>query len=75
MNSVTPMRLSARKIQGGRIIWSMDSAETQAVLSVEDAPFGFAWINAQGAVRSENEIFQTYSNTERTEIVESALRA
>ncbi len=75
LNSVTPMRLSARQMRGGRLLWSMDGGGAAPNLSLDEAPFGFARIDALGAVRSENPVFKTYSNAERTEIVTSARQA
>jgi len=75
LNSVTPMRLSARRMRGGRLLWSMDDGAASPDLSLDEAPFGFARIDALGAVRSENPVFKTYSNAERTEIVTSARQA
>ncbi len=75
LNSVTPMRLSARRMRGGRLLWTMDDGAATSDLSLDEAPFGFARIDALGAVRSENPVFKTYSNAERTEIVTSARQA
>lgn len=75
LSSVTPMRLSARHMRGGRLLWSMDGGGAAPNLSLDEAPFGFARIDALGAVRSENPVFKTYSNIERTEIVNSARQA
>lgn len=75
LNSVTPLRLSARRMRGGRLLWSMDRGGAQAALSLDEAPFGFARIDALGAVRAANPVFEAYSTAERTEIVESARQA
>lgn len=75
LNSVTPMRLSARRMRGGRLLWSMDDGGAPPNLSLDEAPFGFARIDALGAVRSENPVFKSYSNAERTAIVASAREA
>ena len=75
MNSVTPLRLSARRMQGGRLLWSMDGGDALAQLSLDDAPFGFARVDMLGAIRASNPVFSTYSIVERTEIVAAAQRA
>lgn len=75
LSSVTPLRLTARRMRAGRLLWSMDGGSAKPDLSLEEAPFGFARIDAMGAVRSANPVFATYSNAERTEIVAAAKRA
>lgn len=75
LSSVTPLRLSARRMRGGRLLWSMDGGGAQPDLSLEEAPFGFARIDTLGAVRSANPVFSTYSTAERTEIVAAARQA
>ena len=75
LNGATPLRLSARRMQGGRLLWSMDGGGAQPELSLEDATFGFARVDALGAVRSANPVFAAYSTAERTEIVAAAQKA
>ena len=75
LSGPSPMRLSARRMRGGRILWSMDANGAQASLSVDEAPFGFARVDTLGAVRASNLIFNTYSDNERTSIVSAARQA
>lgn len=75
LNSPIPLRLTVRRMKGGRLLWSVEGGSSIPVLDAEDAPFGVARIDMSGAIRSSNAIFQAQSNGDRVRIVKAAVQA